>query len=269
MRVFTRLVVPVAWSALVLAACSSGSGGDGGSSFSMTMQEAGGAGIVLDFDGGPDEGGAPPANGGGTHDAGPVDAAPEAGPTAFNPDVTIPSHDCRRDTSVNCISYAGTYNGVAIDGFCNSADGTSVIVHAGQWVIGCDDTNPGFARLYVPIAMPGPIAETDTPDASAPMAFEFSADTTTSDALFTNNLVGASLLGTIAAPNSSERIVSGTFYVQWSTPNSSCEGTYGSLCAEANLNVTFREDSMYGTCFSDSDCPSGETCDSVASYCHD
>ena len=112
--------------------------------------------------------------------------------------IPMPGHDCRvDDTSDNCISVAGTYDGKAIDLFCNAADGMDVTITEGKWVIGCEHLNPGVALLNVPIQKPGPIAETGTATSRSRMAFEFSADTSSSVAMFTNNLVRADLAGTI------------------------------------------------------------------------
>jgi hypothetical protein len=229
--------------------------------------DAGGGVVLVLGDGGSDASKAA-HDGGGTDAMASKDAGPaDSGPTALDPSLPTPSHDCRTDTSTNCISVAGTYNGASVDTFCNMADGTSVVVHAGEWVIGCDETNPGFARIYIPIQKPGSFAATGTPDASAPMDFELSADTTTSVALFTDNLVRASVAGTISTPSSSSRVVTGTFHGDWSTPDSSCLGLYSSPCAAANVNVTFRTASRYGSCLSDADCTAPQTCDGVGYFC--
>ena len=170
--------------------------------------------------------------------------------------IPMPGHDCRvDDTSDNCISVAGTYDGKAIDLFCNAADGMDVTITEGKWVIGCEHLNPGVALLNVPIQKPGPIAETGTATSRSRMAFEFSADTSSSVAMFTNNLVRADLAGTIVVDAyPSYRLVSGTLRGTWAPPNGSCLGAYGSLCASADLNVIFRLRSRYGNCLSDADC---------------
>jgi hypothetical protein len=235
-------------------------------------QDSGGGGpaLVLDDAGTTGEGGRPDGGGASSdatsgRDAGPAEAG---GPTVLDPSVPTPSHDCRTDTSINCISVAGTYNGNRIDEFCNNPAGLSVIVHAGKWVIGCDNTNPvGTAVIYVPIQKPGTFSETATAGSSQAMEFEFSADTTTSIALFTANLVRAELAGTIAAPSATDRVVTGTFHGEWSMPAAGCQGTYGSPCASANINVTFRTEGRYGSCLSNSDCAAPQTCDSVGFFC--
>lgn len=257
--------------AAAVAACGSGSGGGSGSTFSMTSNDQGdGGSVMLSFghDAGSDAGaggGADGAAGGGTGGDAAADAA--AAPTAFDPTVPVPSHDCRTDPSVNCISYAGTYDGMSVDSYCDKPDGTSVTIHAGEWVIGCDTTSQGTAVLYVPIQKVGAITGTATAGSASGMDFEFSADATTEIALFTSNLVHAAMVGTIAA-SSPGRVVTGTFHGQWSTPASGCSGPYGATCAAADVNVTFREASRYGTCLSDADCTAPATCDSAGYYCH-
>jgi hypothetical protein len=258
-------------AACAFAGCGGGSGGDKGSSFMMPPTEVDdGGGVMLSFshDAGQETGAGNHADGGAHDAAAGVEAGPPPGPTAFDTAVAIPSHDCRTDAAVNCISYAGTYDGNPIDSFCNMADGTDVTIHAGEWVIGCDTTSLGLARIYIPIQKVGSISGTATAGSASGMDFEFSADSTTSIALFSTSLVHATMVGTIAA-SSPGRVVTGTFHGQWGTPDSSCSGLYGVPCAAADINVTFREASMYGTCLSDADCTAPATCDSVAYYCHD
>jgi hypothetical protein len=212
----------------------------------------------------------------GKADGGAAGSADSGAATALDPSVPTPSHDCRNDPSPNCISAAGTYNGVRIDEFCNMPNGPGVALSAGRWVIGCDNTNPGFARIYIPVQRPGSFSETVTPGTLPPMQLEFSADMTTSVAIWGSgpnqpqaaNLVRAALAGQIAAPSASEREVLGTFYGEWSAPGSSCSGLSGSPCAAASLNITFRTQSNYGTCVSNADCTPPQTCDSVSYYCH-
>jgi hypothetical protein len=182
--------------------------------------------------------------------------------------IPTPSHDWRVDTSDNCISIAGTYNGKAIDLFCNATNDIGVAITQGKWVIGCRNLNPGLALLNVPIQKPGSIAETATAGSKPQMAFQFSADTSSSVAMFTNNLVRADLAGTIVVDSfPSYRLVSGTLQGTWATPDSSCLGPSGSLCAPANLNVIFRLRSRYGNCLSDADCMPPQICRPVSYDC--
>jgi hypothetical protein len=182
--------------------------------------------------------------------------------------IPTPSHDCRVDTSDNCISIAGTYDGKAIDLFCNATNDMGVAVTEGKWVIGCRNLNPGLALLNVPIQKPGPIAETATAGSKPRMAFQFSAGTSSSVAMFTNNLVRADLAGTIVVdPYPSYRLVSGTLQGTWATPDSSCLGLAGSLCGQANLSVIFRLRSRYGNCLSDADCTPPQICRPVSYDC--
>jgi hypothetical protein len=259
----------------VVAACSGsnaspggGRGNDGGPSPGMTGMANRGddAGDVF---GAPSDGGVAGADGtpgssdGG--DAGPADSGPA---TALDPSLPTPSHDCRTDTtSPNCISAAGFYDGKPIDAFCNDPDGTDVTIHAGKWVIGCDDANPLLAELDVPIQEPGPFSETDTPDASVGMEFEFSDDTMTTVALFAQNLVRVDLQGSVTGGSS--RTVSGTLHGEWSTvlDGGFCQSLSGSACGSAEINVTFRLVSEYGTCLSDADCTAPKTCAGVSYDC--
>jgi hypothetical protein len=200
-------------------------------------------------------------------DAGSIDGG--GSPSGGN--LPKPSHDCSTDTSDNCIAIAGAYNGKAIDVFCDAADGTSVLVHAGKWVVGCDNMNPGFARLRIPIQEPGPFMEVAALDAGAPMEFEFSADTSTSVALFAGNLQDAELAGNVAATGTAAypyRTVTGTLRGAWATPSSSCLSLSGGTCVATEINVNFRLMSRYGTCLSSTECTSPQTCDSVGYYCN-
>jgi hypothetical protein len=258
----------------VVAACSGGnaspgggSGNDGGPSPDSGMTGMANRGDDAgDVFGAPSDGGVagadatPGSSDGGTADSGPA--------TALDPSLPTPSHDCRTDTtSPNCISAAGFYDGKPIDVFCNDPDGTDVTIHAGKWVIGCDHASPLLAELDVPIQEPGPFSETDTPDASVPMEFEFSDDTMTTVALFAQNLVRVDLQGSVTGGSS--RTVSGTLHGEWSTvlDGGFCESLYGGACGSAEINVTFRLVSEYGTCLSDADCTAPKTCAGVSYDC--
>jgi hypothetical protein len=261
----------------VVAACNGGnaspgggSGNDGGSLPDSGMANQGddaGDGFGAPSDGGVADADATSGSSGG--DAGAADSGPM---TALDPSLPTPSHDCRTDTSQNCISAAGFYDGKPIDVFCNDPNGTDVTIHAGKWVIGCDHPNYDagsalFAELDVPIQEPGPFSETDTPDASAPMEFEFSDDLMTTVALFAQNLVRVDLQGTVTGGSS--RTVSGTLHGEWSTvPDGGfCQSLSGSACGSADINVTFRLVSQYGTCLTDADCTAPKTCAAVSYDC--
>jgi hypothetical protein len=257
----------------------SGAGQDDGSAYDASAgAESGAEGGVVASDGpgesSTDADGGATADGTSVNEGGDALVAGDASGTALDPAVPTPHHDCRTDSSSNCISVAGTYNGAAIDTFCNSTSDLSVIVHAGKWVIGCDHMNPGFARLYVPIQKPGSFAESATPATKptvgegAGMLFEFSADTMTSVMLYTPNFVRADLAGSVVVGSAPYRTVSGTLHGEWTTPAASCAALSSSPCASANINVTFRISTQYGSCFSNADCTSPQTCDSVADYCH-
>ncbi|HWZ92799.1 MAG TPA: hypothetical protein VNW92_28230 [Polyangiaceae bacterium] len=267
-------------------ACSSGSdhgpsgsqifgGGSGGSAGGVSL--TGSAGFSLVGSGGSNHGGgaggAVSGYGGATagstaSGAGGTGGMAGSAPTALDPALPTPSHDCRTDTGANCISIAGTYTGAPIDIYCNAADDLSVIVQAGKWVIGCDHLNAGYARLFVPVQKPGSFAETATAGSQPQMEFEFSVDATSSVALFGSNLVSAELAGAVVATYGGVyRAVSGTFHGSWAAPDSTCSGLYGSACAVADINVTFRIETTSGTCFSDSECPPPETCNMVGYAC--
>jgi hypothetical protein len=271
MKTLFRVLISMALLAQ-FGTCSSGSGtksvavdagGDGvGGDTSWIAKDGGDTGVSSDV-----------RLAGGTFDSGDATGGDGSVVTALDPTVTVPSHDCHADTSANCISIAGVYNGLPIDVFCNQTGDLGIIVHAGKWVIGCNHLNPGFARLYVPIQQPGSVGETawywlpphigEQPG----MGFEFSVDTTTSVALFSGNLERADLADTIALAGAPYRIVSGTFHGVWATPGSPCYGLLGSACAAADINVTFRIKTNFGSCFGDEDCTPPKTCDSVARRC--
>ena len=260
----------VAVTLLLLTACSessqsaSTSGGatsapsTGGSSAvagSSTVGGTAGAATNTGGTGGPGTGGT--AGGGGS-----------TALTALDPNVPTPSHDCRTDTGENCISIAGTYGGTAIDIYCNAVAALQTVVHAGKWVIGCDDMNGGFARLYVPIQGPGSFAETATAASQPSMQFEFSTGGSSSVTLFASNLVTAELMGEVVVVSAPYREVSGTFHAVWATPDSSCSALSGSTCAVSNINVTFRIMTNYGSCFGNTDCTPPQTCNMVGYYCY-
>jgi len=236
---------PAAGSAGFFLGGNAGDGATGGSAGAQAAGSSGTAGRV---------GGTAGASGAGT--------------TALDPTLPTPSHDCRTDTSSdNCISIAGTYQGAAIDVYCN-VDDLAVAVHGGEWVIGCDHLGYGFARLYVPIQMPGTFAETVTPGSAPKMEFELSVgDGTTSVFLLASNLIGAKLAGSVDIVSGKYRTVSGTFHGAWGKPDATCSAFTGTTCAVTDINVSFRIYTYYGSCFSDNDCAAGLTCDPIARSC--
>jgi hypothetical protein len=187
----------------------------------------------------------------------------------LNPNLPTPSHDCRTDTGhANCISIAGTFAGTPIDEFCNNPNDLSVIVHSGEWVIGCDHLMPGFARLYIPIKKPSTLSETASKGQKAQMEFEY-GDDAASLSLDTANFVSAELGGSIALDQyPGYRIVSGTFHGTWTKPDSACLAFYSLPCAAADINVTFRINSEYGTCFDNSECTAPLVCTPGAYRCY-
>jgi hypothetical protein len=199
-----------------------------------------------------------------------VDAAATAG-TALDPHVALPTHDCRTDTSTNCISIAGTFDGAPVDVFCNDPHGLQIIVHAGTWGIGCDQlpSGVGIAQLYIPIQEPGPIALTFAPGAKPLSEFNFSTDLDKGSVdLFTSNLSHAEVAGDVVASGSSYRAVSGTLHGTWTDADAaSCSGLYGATCRPANLNVTYRSYTRYGTCLGDAECIAPQKCDTVGYFC--
>jgi hypothetical protein len=201
-------------------------------------------------------------------DAGVADGA---APIAFDESQPTPGHDCRSDTSANCISAAGTYNGVSLDEYCDTPSDLGVTIQAGKWAMGCNSLGPGFGRFFIPIREPGAFVETATAGSKPQTEFEFSADSTVVNqsavALFSSNLVCAQIAGTVAVVSGPYRSISGTFHGEWTTPGPGCNGPYGSPCAPTNINVTFRMQTTYGNCLTNADCPSGQTCEAVAYTC--
>jgi len=196
----------------------------------------------------------------------------------FDPDLPVPTHDCRTDTSKDCVSLAGTFEGTPIDLFTESEKCGAGGVHSGKWVIGCDHVGINSADVHVvldvPIIRPGSFSASMQPGDAAFADFQFYAvGFNKTVALFAGNLVSAQIAGTVVADDSSPtypyRVVSGTFHGVWGTPETSCLSVGSTACATAELNVTFSSRTQYGTCFAATDCTLPETCDMVGLYCRD
>ena len=210
---------------------------------------------------------------GGLAGAGGTASGGSAGSTAaaFDPTVSIPSHDCRADTSPNCISVAGTYNGAAVDTYCNMNNDLGVIIQGGKWAIGCEHLMPGFARLFIPVARPGNFSEQLSVGPHPKIEFYFKSDASPfgSVVLGVDNFQHAEAAWSITAAPSNYRLVSGTFHGKWAIPDSACGSSSGVTCAEADVNVSFRLESEYGYCFADTDCAAPRVCNPIAFACYD
>jgi hypothetical protein len=237
-------------------------GGQGGDVESAGQGAAGGSAGIGSMNGG----GAGLANGG----TGATAGTPSE---VLDPDLPVPAHDCRADTE-NCVSLAGTFDGMAVDVVTDPDQCGGGGVHAGKWAIGCDwlgRASNVHVVLDIPITPPGSFSGSMGPGDAAIGDFQFTATgANTSVALFGDNLVSAEIAGTVVAdgsPGTPSRIISGTFHGVWGTPDSSCKGASGTACGTAELNVTFRSHTTFGTCFADAECESPEVCDMVAYYC--
>jgi hypothetical protein len=200
----------------------------------------------------------------------------------LDPNLPIPSYDCRTDTGHDCVSVAGTVDGMSIDLSGDTEPCGAGGVHAGKWVIGCDRLGSGKAavdvQLDVPIMKAGSFSGSMAGPGDARFAdFYFTIGTTSPTggtntvALFADNMLGAQIEGTVVAddtfPDYPYRIVSGTLHGVWGPPDDSCRSYASTTCATAELNITFRSKTQYGTCLSASECTPPKTCDSVGAYC--
>lgn len=229
-------------------------------------------------------GGGAPVNGAGgtsgTADGGASSAAGEAGQggsagagasSVLDPKLPVPSRDCRAEDSESCLSIAGTYEGKPVDEVVDTETCGSGGVKSGKWGIGCNHIGAlGQAVLDVPIARPGAFTFALTPANAGTLDFQYVPATGNGVvALFAGNFVRAEVQGTVVVtpPGSEYRVVSGTFHGVWSAPDSSCKSLAGGACASAELNVTFRLTTRFGSCFSDSECTPPLTCDMVGFAC--
>jgi len=187
----------------------------------------------------------------------------------LDPNLAVPAHDCRADPGPDgCVSVAGVYDGMMIDQYIDAATCRDGGTHAGKWVIGCGDISDGPVVLDVPMVPPGPISASAGPDDPPIAVFYFLVDgTTDSVALFADNLVTSEIEGTVVVTNQPYRVVSGTFHAVWSQPESTCQSLFGGQCATAELNVTFRSRTSFGSCFSDIECTAPQICDPAGLFC--
>ncbi len=249
--------------------CPNGSCASGGAGRSGASGEAGKGGTSgIDTGGTAGQG----VGEGGMSDSGSAGMGATGGvPTdVLDPGLPTPSHDCRTDTTGDCVSLAGTYDGMPVDEVILEADCSGAAVHAGKWPIACDrvggDPN-ARVLLDVPIVRPGSYYLAISPDDRAGVDFQYTVDFTNTIALFAGNLVSAELAYTVVVTSAPYRTVSGTFHGIWSDPDSACLSLGSSACGTAELNVTFRSSTRYGSCFDDTECVAPATCDPVGLIC--
>jgi hypothetical protein len=204
-------------------------------------------------------------------DAGSAGSAEAGASSVLDPNLPAPSRDCRAAGSGDCLSIAGTYEGKSVDEAFDTETCGSGGVKAGKWGIGCDHvTSDGRVVLDVPIVRPGTFARALTPASSRDLDFQYVPATANGVvALFAGNFVRAELEGTVVVTSTSSeyRVVSGTFHGVWSEPDSSCVSLAGIACASAELNVTFRLTTRFGSCFNDGECTPPLTCNMVGFAC--
>jgi len=252
---------------------SGAGGGAGGTSAGGTSAGSGAGGTSAGSGGGGTSGA---ADGGGGVRAAAGDAgtggSPEAGTSSvLDPDLPTPSRDCRAADSGDCLSVAGIYEGKSVDEAFDTRTCGSGGVKSGKWAIGCDHvTSTGRVVLDVPITRPGEFNLALTPANATSLDFQYLPATATGVVtLFAGNFVRAEVEGTVVVTSASSayRVVSGTFHGVWSTPDGSCKSLAGAACASAELNVTFRLSTRYGSCFDDSECTPPLTCDMIGFAC--
>ena len=279
---------------LVVAACGNGAHADGTSNDAGTAGRsgvagrAGGGASSGDSSAGGTSGGSSTGGTSGRGDPGGTSGAAEGGVSAagaagreasaeagagsvLEPNLPTPSRDCRAAGTEDCLSIAGTYDGKAVDEAFDTATCGSGGVHAGRWVIGCDHINSkGRVVLDVPIVHPGAFKLALVPATAKQLDFQYTSATATGVvALFAGNFVRAEVEGTVVVSSASSeyRVVSGTFHGVWNAPDSSCVSLAGIACASAELNVTFRLTTRFGSCFADGECTPPLTCDMVGFAC--
>lgn len=203
--------------------------------------------------------------------AGREESAEAGASSVLDPNLPTPSRDCRAAGTEDCLSIAGTYDGEAVDEAFDTDTCGSGGVHAGNWVIGCDHVGSlGRVVLDVPIVRPGAFKLALAPATAKPVDFQYtSANLTGVVALFAGNFVRAQVEGTVVVSSTSSeyRVVSGTFHGVWNAPDSSCVSLAGIACASAELNVTFRLTTRFGSCFADGECMPPLTCDMIGFAC--
>lgn len=245
----------------LLSGGSAGGTSDGGGSGSMT--------------GGNGSGGTSGAGDGGVRatagEAGRGGTAEAGASSVLDPLLPAPSRDCRGADSGDCLSVAGIYEGKPVDEAFDTQTCGSGGVKAGKWGIGCNRIDSkGRVVLDVPIVRPGTFNLALTPANAKTVDFQYvPAASTGVVALFAGNFVRAELEGTVVVTSASSeyRVVSGTFHGVWSAPDSSCVSLAGTACSSAELNVTFRLRTRFGSCFDDSECTPPLTCDMVGFAC--
>ena len=250
---------------------SGGASGASGAAGSATAGDGGATPLGgAAGEGGDASGGTEPQGGtGGTAGTGAAGGGMGGAGGVLDPNLGVPSHDCREDPGPDgCVSVKGVYDGMAIDQYINAADCRDGGTHAGKWVIGCGDFSDGPLMLDVPMVPPGPFSGSAGPNDPPVVVFYFVVDGATDSVTeFADNLVSSEIEGTVVVTNQPYRVVSGTFHAVWSPPESTCQSLFGGQCATAELNVTFRSRTTFGSCFSDTECTAPEICDPVGLFC--
>ena len=292
----SAIACPVIAAALFVAACGKGEhangttngGGAADRSGAAAGAEGGSSSLGRGGAGGTSDGGGSGGTSGGNGSGGTSSAADggvgttagdadtggsaEAGASGvLDPILPTPSRDCRGEDSGDCLSIAGIYEGKPVDEAFDTTTCGSGGVKAGKWSVGCNRIDSkGRVVLDLPIVRPGSFNLALTPANAKTIDFQYVTATSTGVvALFASNFVRAELQGTVVvtSPASEYRAVSGTFHGVWSAPDSSCVSLAGIACASAELNVTFRLTTRYGSCFDDSECTPPLTCDMVGFAC--
>jgi hypothetical protein len=190
-----------------------------------------------------------------------------AGASVLDPSVLLPSHDCLNATS-DCFAIAGAYGGAPLDTYCDSSGLLGVGTRSGKWTIGCKLQNSNMVELDVAIQRPGAFSETLRAGSASTAEFQFAA-VFNSVTFFAENFERAELAGSVVTtPGSEYRVISGTFHGVWGAPESSCRALGGTECVAAELNVTFRVETRFGSCFSSADCAAPMTCNPIALACY-
>lgn len=165
---------------------------------------------------------------------------------AFNPQVALPSYDCRTDPATKaCVSVSGTLAGEAIDRHCAGTVSPGAVFRTPDaFPVAClESGSPRMGFWYqvtVPVQGAGAFSYDLTPDgaflgANVTVARDGSGGEVRSD-----HFVGGKLSGTLVKDASDDDLISGTFRMTWGAPGVSCQPGGPSGCAAADVNGTFR-----------------------------
>jgi hypothetical protein len=170
----------------------------------------------------------------------------------LDPSLPAPSYDCVADQATkSCVAISGTVNGVSLDRHCARPDAPPVLLkNPDAWPASCpeqDSAGQGWMyQVHIPVREPGNFeyrlkAGDDFVGADVIAVYNgFGVDFQAS------NLEEGAGAGTIVISNPAPgaRTAYGTFRAKFGAPKVTCNSSYATKCAPAQVTGTFRVESL-------------------------